>query len=120
MDDIIAHDVDIRIESYLKKRAADLGYGIEFVLFSTNGKEILTTSRKNIAPDSNSLFSAVADGKSIFEGFYIISTQVHASFDKNLNFGRLVMLIPLQYFKRSLHEAVLMAILTLMVADTLQ
>ncbi len=104
MDDIIAHDVDIRIESYLKKRADDLGNGIEFVLFDAGGNEILETSRKNIGPDSSSLFNAVTDGKSFFNGFYIISTQVHASFDKNLNIGRLVMLIPLQYFKSGLHE----------------
>ncbi len=104
MDDIIAHDVDIRIESYLKKRAADLGNGIEFVLFDTAGNEILATPRQNTDIDPKALFDTASGGKSFFNGFYIISAQVHASFDKNLNIGRLVMLVPLQYFKKGLHE----------------
>ncbi len=104
MDDIIAHDVDIRIESYLKKRAADLGNGIEFVLFDSAGNEILATPRRNTDIDPKALFDTASGDKSFFNGFYIISAQVQASFDKNLNIGRLVMLIPLQYFKKGLHE----------------
>jgi len=81
MDDILANDVDKRINILLQKKANDLAKGI--ILLALKKEQIVSSSERNY------------DKKD----FFIFKTAIYASFNKKKKIGQLLLLYPFENLK---------------------
>lgn len=80
MDDILANDVDKRIDILLEHKAEDLGKGI--ILVASRDEQVIATSKQNYQ----------------LENYLPFLAPVFASFDKEKTLGSLMLLYPYQNF----------------------
>lgn len=81
MDDILANDVDKRINILLQKKANDLDEGI--ILLALKKEQIVSSSKRNYNK----------------KDFFIFKTAIYASFNKKKKIGQLLLLYPFENLK---------------------
>ncbi|MCF6201506.1 MAG: HAMP domain-containing protein [Hydrogenimonas sp.] len=107
MDDLIADDIDKRIELLLQKKRSILNKDVSLVAVNPKGDIVAKASDKLFILDSDAMKRVIdsQSQKEIFNEFLLFKAPVYASFDKTLQIGQLLMFMPLKQLEKELRES---------------
>lgn len=110
MDDLLVNDLDKRVTYILEKKREELDKSVDFIALNREKKVVSFTS--GIGPTlERELLSKITKKSSdekqafIWNRFLVVSTKVHASFDKKRDIGWLLVFLPLENLKKVLRSS---------------